>query len=70
MGQKLKDILLNGPRDAAKGLQEWNLEEGLILYKGLVYVPNNENLKCKVVQEYHDGIMGHPGEWKTIELIT
>ena len=36
MGQKLKDILLNGPCDAAKGLQEWNLEDGLILYKGLV----------------------------------
>jgi hypothetical protein len=49
-GQKLKDILLNGPCDAAKGLQEWNLEDGLILYKGLVYVSNNENLKCKVVQ--------------------
>jgi hypothetical protein len=44
-GQKLKDILLNGPRDAAKGLQEWNLEDGLILYKGLVYVSNNKNLK-------------------------
>ena len=47
--QKLKDIILNGPRDAAKGLQEWNLEDGLILYKGLVYIPNNKNLKCKVV---------------------
>ena len=69
-GQRLKDILLNGPRDVTKGLQEWNLEDGLILYKGLVYVPNNENLKRKVVQQYHDGIMGHPGEWKTIELIT
>ena len=70
MGQKLKDILLNGPRDAAKGLQEWNLENGLILYKGLVYVPNNKNLKCKVVQQYYDRLMGHPGEWKTIKLIT
>jgi hypothetical protein len=69
-GQKLKDILLNRPHDAAKGLQEWNLEDGLILYKGLVYVPNNENLKHKVVQQYHDELMGHPGEWKTIELIT
>jgi hypothetical protein len=68
-GQKLKNILLNGPCDAAKGLQEWNLEDGLVLYKGLVYVPNNENLKCKVVQQYHDELMGHPGEWKTIELI-
>jgi hypothetical protein len=68
-GQKLKDILLNGPRDAAKGLQEWNLENGLILYKGLIYIPNNENLKHKVVQQYHNELMGHPGEWKTIELI-
>ena len=46
------------------------MKDRLILYKGLVYVPNNENLKRKVVQQYHDGIMGHPGEWKTIELIT
>jgi hypothetical protein len=69
-GQKLKDILLNGPRDAAKGLQEWNLEDRLILYKGLVYIPNNKNLKRKVVQQYHDELMGHLGEWKTIELIT
>ena len=61
-GQKLKDILLNGPRDIAKGLQEWNLEDRLILYKGLVYVPNNENLKHKVIQQYHDELMGHPGE--------
>jgi len=63
-GQKLKDILLNGPCDAAKGLQEWNLEDGLILYKGLVYVPNNKNLKRKVIQQYHNKLMGHPGEWK------
>jgi len=61
-GQKLKDILLNGPHDAAKGLQEWNLEDRLILYKGLVYIPNNENLKHKVVQQYHNELMEHPGE--------
>jgi len=70
IGQKLKNILLNEPCDAAKGLQEWNLEDRLILYKGLVYITNNENLKCKVVQQYHDKLMGHSGEWKTIELIT
>src|SRR5260221_5129972 len=48
-GQKLKEILLSGPRSVTKGLQEWNYEDGLILYKGLVYVPNNDNLKCKVM---------------------
>ena len=67
--QKLKDILLNGPRDAAKGLQEWNLKDGLILYKGLVYILNNKNLKRKVVQQYHDELIGHSEEWKTIKLI-
>ena len=41
-----------------------------MLYKGLVYIPNNETLKHKVVQQFHDNIMGHPGQWKTLELIT
>ena len=40
-GQKLKEILLSGPRSFTKGLQDWNYEDGLILFKGLVYVPNN-----------------------------
>jgi hypothetical protein len=44
-GDKLKEILLSGPRHITKGLQEWNYENGLMLYKGLVYVPNNEALK-------------------------
>jgi hypothetical protein len=45
MGDKLKEILLSRPRHITKGLQEWNYENGLMLYKGLVYVPNNEALK-------------------------
>jgi hypothetical protein len=44
-GDKLKEILLSGPRHITKGLQEWNYENGLMLYKGLVYVPNKETLK-------------------------
>jgi hypothetical protein len=40
-----------------------------MLYKGLVYVSNNKELKWKVVQQLHDNIMGHPGQWKTLELI-
>jgi hypothetical protein len=44
-GDKLKEILLSGPRHITKGLQEWNYKNGLMLYKGLVYVPNNEALK-------------------------
>ena len=68
--QLLKEILLSRPRSITKGLQEWNYEKGLILHKGLVYVPKNDNLKRRVVQQFHNNIMGHPGEWKTLELIT
>jgi len=69
-GQKLKDILASGPRQVTKGLQEWNYEDGLILYKGLIYIPNNKELKCKVTQQFHNNLMGHPGQWKTIELLS
>jgi len=44
-GTKLISMLTSGPRHITKGLQEWNYKDGLLLYKGLVYVPNNENLK-------------------------
>jgi hypothetical protein len=44
-GDKLKEILLSGLRHITKELQEWNYENGLMLYKGLVYIPNNETLK-------------------------
>jgi hypothetical protein len=69
-GPLLQKLIVNGPCNATKGLEQWNYENGLILYKGLVYVPNNENLKHKVMQQFHDNLMGHPGQWKTIELIS
>jgi len=71
-GQKLKDILTSSPRQVNKGLQEWNYKDGLILYKGLIYIPKtkNEELKRRVTQQFHDNLMGHPGQWKTIKLIS
>jgi len=69
-GTKLTSMLTSGPRHVTKGLQEWNYKDGLLLYKGLVYIPNNKNLKRKVTQLFHDQVMGHLGQWKTIELIT
>jgi len=40
------------------------------MYKGLVYIPNNNELKQHITKQFHDGLMGHPGQWKTIELIS
>jgi len=70
LGKKLKELITSGPRKVTKGLQDWNYKNGLFLHKGLVYVPNNDNVKRKITQQFHDNIMGHPGQWKTIKLIT
>ena len=70
MGKLLKEILTSGPRQVTKGLQDWNYKDGLILYKGLVMVPKNNELRCKVTWLFHNNLMGHPGQWKTIELIS
>jgi len=48
MGEKLKKLITNGPRQVTKGLEDWNYENRLFLYKGLVFVPNNENVKQKI----------------------
>jgi len=70
MGEKLKKLITSRPRQVTKGLEDWNYENRLFLYKGLVFIPNNKNVKQKIMQQFHDNIMGHPGQWKTIELIT
>src|SRR6202453_3228918 len=49
---------------------EWQLEQDLILFRGKVYVPKDDNLRRKVVELHHNSFFaGHPGQWKTIELI-
>jgi hypothetical protein len=40
----LESILKNGPRSITRGLEDWNLEDGVILYRGQVYVPKDETL--------------------------
>jgi hypothetical protein len=69
--QALESILKNGPRSITKGLEDWNLEDGLILYRGQVYVPQKETLRRDIVKQYHDHVAtGHPGRWKTYKLVS
>ena len=59
------------PRALSKGLEEWNTEDGLILYQGKVYVPKDVDLRRRVVALHHDTLpAGHPGRWKTYELVS
>src|ERR1700687_4103243 len=67
----LEMVLRNGLRSLTKGLEEWNLEDGIILYRGQVYIPKNEELQRDIVKQYHDHVaIGHPGRWKTYELVS
>lgn len=51
--------------------EEWSEEQGLILFRGKVYVPKDKDLRRKIVELHHDTfIAGHPGKWKTIELVS
>ena len=50
---------------------EWQLEEELVLKKGKVYVPKDEELRAEVIQWHYDvPAAGHGGKWKTVELVT
>ena len=71
VSQALEVILKNGPHSLTKGLEEWNLEDGIILYHGQIYVPRDDTLWCNIVKRNHDHIStGHQGWWKTDELIS
>ena len=51
--------------------EEWQIEEGLVLKEGRVYVPKDEKLRVEIIQLYHDiPIAGHGEQWKTVELVT
>jgi hypothetical protein len=60
-------------RSPTKRLQseEWSEEQGLILFRGKVYVPKEVQLRQEIVRLHHDlPIVGHPGQWKMLELIS
>jgi transposase InsO family protein len=70
VSQALESVLRNGPRSVTRGLDDWNLEDGLILHRGHIYVPKDDDLRRDIVKQYHDHVAtGHPGRWKTYELV-
>ena len=71
VSEALETLLKSGPRSLTKGLEEWNLEDGVILFQGQVYVPRDKELQREIIKKYHSHItIGHPGRWKTYELIS
>ena len=43
--------------------KEWQIEEGLVLKEGRVYVPKDEKLRVEIIWLYHDTLVaGHGGQ--------
>lgn len=57
----------NGERLPA---DHWTSNNGLLLYQDRIYVPDNTALRQRIIRSYHDSqLTGHPGRFKTLELI-
>jgi len=51
--------------------EEWQVEKGLVLKEGRVYVPKDEKLRVEIIWLHHNiPIAGHGGQWKMVELVT
>ena len=51
--------------------KEWQIEKGLVLKKGRVYILKDEKLRVEIIQLHHNmPIAGHRGQWKMVELVT
>jgi hypothetical protein len=50
---------------------EWSESEGLLMFCGKIYVPNDRDLRRRIVEQHHDThIAGHAGHFKTLELVS
>jgi len=59
-----KTLLKSGPREFEKSLQDWNYENGLLLYRGKVYIPHSieDTLQQQIIKMHHNlPSAGHPG---------
>jgi len=50
---------------------EWSEEDRVLQFRGKIYVPQNSDLRRRVVSLCHDTkVARHPRRWKTLELVS
>jgi hypothetical protein len=60
-----------GPCKLKSGLVEGEEAGGLVYHQGRLYVPDDPDLRAKVISTYHDALTaGHPGCTGTLELVS
>jgi hypothetical protein len=60
-------------KDKGRGMvksTEWSESDGLLMFCGKIYVPNDKDLQHCIIEQHHDTcIAGHAGRFKTLELV-
>jgi len=50
---------------------EWSNVDGLLRFRGKIYIPQSPDLRRQIIALCYDTqIAGHPGHWKTLELVS
>jgi hypothetical protein len=69
--ENLRNPDLPREEDVQEYLEPFSMQDNLVLREGLVYIPENDNLKLQILRQYHDSpTAGHLGQAKTLELIS
>ncbi len=67
----LKSIDHSVPKALSNGTALWEEDDGLVYYKGKLYVPNDRALCRDIIKSCHDTVTtGHPGKNGTLELVS
>jgi transposase InsO family protein len=49
---------------------EWSENDGLLMFRGKIYVPKDRDIRCCIVEQHHNThVARHAGRFKTLELI-
>jgi hypothetical protein len=65
-----RELRKDKSRDTVKST-EWSESDGLLMFHGKIYVPNDRDLRHRIVEQHHNTrIAGHAGRFKTLELVS
>jgi hypothetical protein len=54
-----------------KSVKDWELREGLLMYRGKIFVPWDDTIRNLILEARHDALAaGHPGQARTLELVS
>jgi hypothetical protein len=67
----LNDLKSKGLRKMLDGTFEWEEEDGLVYFRGKLYIPPDVALRWDIMKSCHDApTAGHPGQSRTLKLVS